>query len=90
MEDGTAEALVTCRNHHVAAALGLCPREWTSLLECVRGPGKVALQFKGPGAHVEVRRGWEVGARPPDSQGLRRRFKNLSSGGKKRNNLNPD
>uniref|UniRef100_A0A673VIV6 CST complex subunit CTC1 n=2 Tax=Suricata suricatta TaxID=37032 RepID=A0A673VIV6_SURSU len=53
VEDGTAEALVTCRNHHVATALGLCPSEWTSLLECVRGPGKVALQFTGPGAQVE-------------------------------------
>ena len=62
MEDGTAEAVVTCRNHHVAAGLGLCPSEWTSLLEFVRGPGKVALQFTGPGAQLEVRCGWEVGA----------------------------
>lgn len=31
----------------------LCPSEWTSLLEWVRGPGKVALQFTGPGAQVE-------------------------------------
>ncbi|XP_045680451.1 CST complex subunit CTC1 isoform X2 [Phyllostomus hastatus] len=53
VEDGTAEAVVTCRNHHVAAALGLCPSEWTSLLEFVRGPGKVALQFIGPGAQPE-------------------------------------
>ncbi|XP_025776085.1 CST complex subunit CTC1 [Puma concolor] len=53
VEDGTAEALVTCKNHHVATALGLRPSEWTSLLECVRGPGKVALQFTGPGAQVE-------------------------------------
>ncbi|XP_005878849.1 PREDICTED: CST complex subunit CTC1 [Myotis brandtii] len=53
VEDGTAEAVVTCRNHHVAAALGLCPSEWTSLLELVRGPGKVALQFIGPGAQPE-------------------------------------
>lgn len=57
VEDGTAEAVVTCRNHHVAAALGLCPSEWTSLLEFVRGPGKVALQFTGPGAQPEVRCG---------------------------------
>lgn len=55
MEDGTAEAVVTCKNQHVAAALGLCPGEWTSLLECVRGPGRVALQFTGPGAQLEVR-----------------------------------
>lgn len=53
MEDGTAQAVVICRNHHVAAALGLCPSEWTSLLEFVRGPGKVALQFTGPGAQPE-------------------------------------
>uniref|UniRef100_A0A8C9A775 CST complex subunit CTC1 n=1 Tax=Prolemur simus TaxID=1328070 RepID=A0A8C9A775_PROSS len=53
VEDGTAEAVVTCRNHHVAAALGLCPSEWTSLLEFVREPGKVALQFVGLGAQLE-------------------------------------
>ncbi|XP_057632490.1 CST complex subunit CTC1 isoform X3 [Chionomys nivalis] len=53
VEDGTAEATVTCRNHHVAAALGLSPSEWTSVLECARGPGRVALQFKGPGAQTE-------------------------------------
>ncbi|KAL0596906.1 CST complex subunit CTC1 [Plecturocebus cupreus] len=53
VEDGTAEAVVTCRNHHVAAALGLCPSEWTSLLECVRVPGRVLLQFAGPGAQLE-------------------------------------
>ena len=53
MEDGTAEAVVTCRNHQVAAVLGLCPSECTSLLEFVRGLGKVALQFTGPGAQLE-------------------------------------
>ncbi|XP_046531726.1 CST complex subunit CTC1 isoform X1 [Equus quagga] len=53
VEDGTAEAVVACRNHQVAAALGLCPSEWTSLLEFVQGPGRVALQFTGPGAHLE-------------------------------------
>ncbi|KAG8507068.1 CST complex subunit CTC1, partial [Galemys pyrenaicus] len=53
VEDGTAEAAVTCRNHHVAAALGLCPSEWTTLLEFVRGPGRVALQFTGPGAQLK-------------------------------------
>lgn len=63
VEDGTAEAVVTCRNHHVAAALGLCSSEWTSLLELVRGPGKVALQLTGSGAQPEVRYGWEVGRR---------------------------
>uniref|UniRef100_A0A8D1DEP4 CST complex subunit CTC1 n=1 Tax=Sus scrofa TaxID=9823 RepID=A0A8D1DEP4_PIG len=53
VEDGTAEAVVTCRNHQVSAALGLCPSEWASLLEFVQGPGKVALQFTGPGAQLE-------------------------------------
>ncbi|XP_038182848.1 CST complex subunit CTC1 isoform X4 [Arvicola amphibius] len=53
VEDGTAEATVTCKNHHVAAALGLSPSEWTSILECARGPGRVALQFKGSGAQTE-------------------------------------
>uniref|UniRef100_G1T012 CST complex subunit CTC1 n=1 Tax=Oryctolagus cuniculus TaxID=9986 RepID=G1T012_RABIT len=53
VEDGTATALVTCNHHHVAAALGLCPSEWTALLELVRGPGRVALQFTGPGAQLE-------------------------------------
>ncbi|XP_007606426.1 CST complex subunit CTC1 isoform X1 [Cricetulus griseus] len=53
VEDGTAEATVTCRNHHVAAALGLSPSQWTSVLECARGPGRVALQFKGFGAQTE-------------------------------------
>ncbi|XP_054989823.1 CST complex subunit CTC1 isoform X2 [Sorex araneus] len=53
VEDGTAEAVVTCKNHHVAAALGLCPSEWTSLLEMVRRPGRVALQFTCSGAQFE-------------------------------------
>lgn len=53
VEDGTAEATVTCRNHHVATALGLSPSEWTSVLECARGPGRVALQFRGPGSQTE-------------------------------------
>lgn len=54
VEDGTAEATVTCRNHQVAAALGLSPSQWTSVLEYARGPGRVALQFKGPGVQTEV------------------------------------
>ncbi|XP_004638586.1 CST complex subunit CTC1 [Octodon degus] len=53
VEDGTAEAVVTCKNHHVAEALGLCPSEWASLLEFTRGPGRVALQFTWPGAQLE-------------------------------------
>lgn len=55
VEDGTAEATVICRNHHVAAALGLSPSEWSSVLEHARGPGRVALQFTGLGAQTEVR-----------------------------------
>lgn len=54
MEDGTAEATVICRNHHVAPALGLSPSEWSSILEHARGPGRVALQFIGSGAQTEV------------------------------------
>ncbi|XP_012932364.2 CST complex subunit CTC1 isoform X3 [Heterocephalus glaber] len=53
VEDGTAEAMVTCKNHHVAEALGLHPSEWTLVLECARGPGRVALQFTQPGAQME-------------------------------------
>ncbi|XP_048221743.1 CST complex subunit CTC1 isoform X2 [Perognathus longimembris pacificus] len=53
VEDGTAEAMVTCKNHHVAAALRLGPSEWTSLLESVREPGSVALQFRELGAQLE-------------------------------------
>ncbi|XP_051036266.1 CST complex subunit CTC1 isoform X2 [Phodopus roborovskii] len=53
VEDGTAEATVSCRNHHVATALGLSPSQWTSVLEYARGPGRVALQFKGLGAQTE-------------------------------------
>ncbi|XP_075417022.1 CST complex subunit CTC1 [Tenrec ecaudatus] len=53
VEDGTAEAVVTCRDHQVAQALGLRPPEWTALLEWVRGPGRVALHFSGPGAQLE-------------------------------------
>ncbi|XP_005399480.1 PREDICTED: CST complex subunit CTC1 isoform X2 [Chinchilla lanigera] len=53
VEDGTAEAVVTCKNQHVGEALGLCPSEWTSLLELARGPGRVALQFTWPGAQLE-------------------------------------
>lgn len=55
VEDGTAEATVTCRNHHVATTLGLSPSEWSNVLDRARGPGRVALQFKGPGAQTEVR-----------------------------------
>ncbi|XP_062966224.1 CST complex subunit CTC1 isoform X2 [Cynocephalus volans] len=49
----TSISQASIRNHHVAAALGLCPSEWSSLLEFVRVPGRVALQFTGPGAQPE-------------------------------------
>uniref|UniRef100_F7B8L0 CST complex subunit CTC1 n=1 Tax=Ornithorhynchus anatinus TaxID=9258 RepID=F7B8L0_ORNAN len=55
VEDGTAEALVTCKDHQVAEALGLDPPEWQALQEMVKGPGKVAVQPAGPGARPEVR-----------------------------------
>ncbi|XP_068960221.1 CST complex subunit CTC1 isoform X3 [Petaurus breviceps papuanus] len=53
VEDGTAEAVVTCTNQQVAVALGLCPTEWDSLMELVRGPGKVALHITRAGARPE-------------------------------------
>lgn len=73
VEDGTAEALVTCTNYHVAAALGLSPNEWSSLLEFVRKPGRVVLKFMGPGAHLEVRCDWK-GLRYPGSWDFGRRL----------------
>lgn len=73
VEDGTAEAMVTCKNHHVTEALGLCPSEWTSLLESARGPGRVALQFTRPGAHLEVRCDQEKGLDYPGSRVCLRR-----------------
>ncbi|XP_007483188.1 CST complex subunit CTC1 isoform X2 [Monodelphis domestica] len=54
VEDGTAEAVVTCTNQQVAVALGLCPSEWDSLMELVRIPGKVALHTTRAGAQSEV------------------------------------
>ncbi|XP_027712983.1 CST complex subunit CTC1 isoform X2 [Vombatus ursinus] len=53
VEDGTAEAVVTCTNHQVAVALGLCPAEWESLMELVRVPGRVALHIPKAGAQPE-------------------------------------
>ncbi|XP_038624836.1 CST complex subunit CTC1 [Tachyglossus aculeatus] len=53
VEDGTAEAVVTCKDHQVAEALGLDPPQWQALQEMVRGPGKVAVQPAGPGARPE-------------------------------------
>lgn len=70
VEDGTAEAMVTCTDYHVAAALGLCANEWSSLLEFVRKPGRVVLQFMEPGAQLEVRCDWKVGAQIPSFLGL--------------------
>ncbi|XP_074081670.1 CST complex subunit CTC1 isoform X2 [Macrotis lagotis] len=53
VEDGTAEAVVTCTNQQVAVALGLGPTEWFSLMELVRVPGRVALHFTRAGAQPE-------------------------------------
>ncbi|XP_036624702.1 CST complex subunit CTC1 isoform X2 [Trichosurus vulpecula] len=53
VEDGTAEAVVTCTNQQVAVALGLSPAEWDSLLELVRVPGRVALHITRAGTQPE-------------------------------------
>ncbi|XP_059677717.1 CST complex subunit CTC1 [Gavia stellata] len=44
VEDGTGEALVLCRNQHVAAMLGLSLLEWEALQNCVRSRGRVSIQ----------------------------------------------
>ncbi|XP_054019307.1 CST complex subunit CTC1 [Dryobates pubescens] len=44
VEDGTGEALVLCRNQHVAAILGLSILEWEALLKCVQRRGSVSIQ----------------------------------------------
>ncbi|XP_063999461.1 CST complex subunit CTC1 isoform X2 [Pogoniulus pusillus] len=44
VEDGTGEALVLCRNQHVAAMLGLSLLEWEALLKCVQRRGSVLIQ----------------------------------------------
>ncbi|XP_042644331.1 CST complex subunit CTC1 isoform X3 [Tyto alba] len=44
VEDGTGEALVLCRNQHVAAVLGLSLLEWEALQNCVQSRGRVSVQ----------------------------------------------
>ncbi|XP_030325240.1 CST complex subunit CTC1 isoform X1 [Calypte anna] len=44
VEDGTGEALVLCRNQHVAAMLGLSLPEWEALQNCVQSRGSVFIQ----------------------------------------------
>ncbi|XP_008944557.1 PREDICTED: CST complex subunit CTC1, partial [Merops nubicus] len=44
VEDGTGEALVLCRNQHVAAILGLSLLEWEALQNCVQSRGSVSIQ----------------------------------------------
>ncbi|KAM6309760.1 CST complex subunit CTC1 [Podargus strigoides] len=44
VEDGTGEALVLCRNQHVAAVLGLSLPEWEALQKCVQSRGRVSIQ----------------------------------------------
>ncbi|XP_014108757.1 PREDICTED: CST complex subunit CTC1 [Pseudopodoces humilis] len=50
VEDGTGEALVLCRNEHVAAVLGLSLLEWEAVQSCVRSRGSVCIQHgEAPG-----------------------------------------
>ncbi|KAJ7402661.1 hypothetical protein BTVI_84469 [Pitangus sulphuratus] len=44
VEDGTGEAVVLCRNEHVAAVLGLSLPEWEALQNCVQSRGSVSIQ----------------------------------------------
>ncbi|KAM9245789.1 CST complex subunit CTC1 [Leptosomus discolor] len=44
VEDGTGEALVLCRNRHVAAMLGLSLLEWEVVQNCVQSRGSVSIQ----------------------------------------------
>ncbi|NXP56494.1 CTC1 protein, partial [Heliornis fulica] len=44
VEDGTGEALVLCRNQHVAAMLGQSPLHWEALQACVQSRGRVSIQ----------------------------------------------
>uniref|UniRef100_A0A8C5X3U1 CST complex subunit CTC1 n=1 Tax=Malurus cyaneus samueli TaxID=2593467 RepID=A0A8C5X3U1_9PASS len=50
VEDGTGEAVVLCRNEHVAAVLGLSPLEWEAVQNCVQSRGSVYIQHgEAPG-----------------------------------------
>uniref|UniRef100_A0A8B9E8L5 CST complex subunit CTC1 n=1 Tax=Anser cygnoides TaxID=8845 RepID=A0A8B9E8L5_ANSCY len=45
VEDGTGEALVLCRNQHVAAMLGLSLLDWEAVQSCVQSRGRVSVQY---------------------------------------------
>lgn len=50
VEDGTGEAVVLCRNEHVAAVLGLSLLEWEAVQNCVQSRGSVCIQHgEAPG-----------------------------------------
>ncbi|XP_059694085.1 CST complex subunit CTC1 [Haemorhous mexicanus] len=50
VEDGTGEAVVLCRNEHVAAVLGLSLLEWEAVQNCVQSKGSVCIQHgEAPG-----------------------------------------
>ncbi|NWH76742.1 CTC1 protein, partial [Piaya cayana] len=46
VEDGTGEALVLCRNQHVAAMLGMSLPDWETLQNCVQSRGSVSIQHE--------------------------------------------
>ncbi|XP_010158154.1 PREDICTED: CST complex subunit CTC1 [Eurypyga helias] len=48
VEDGTGEALVLCRNQHVAAVLGVSLLDWEALQNCVQSRGSVFIQYGEP------------------------------------------
>lgn len=53
VEDGTGEAVVLCRNEHVAAVLGLSLLEWEAVQNCVQSRGSVYIQHgEAPGTAV--------------------------------------
>nr|XP_041570408.1 CST complex subunit CTC1 isoform X2 [Taeniopygia guttata] len=50
VEDGTGEAVVLCRNEHVAMMLGLSLLEWEAVQNCVQSRGSVFIQHgEAPG-----------------------------------------
>lgn len=53
VEDGTGEAVVLCRNEHVAMMLGLSLLEWEAVQNCVQSRGSVFIQHgEAPGTGV--------------------------------------
>ncbi|CAN8195200.1 unnamed protein product [Coccothraustes coccothraustes] len=54
VEDGTGEAVVLCRNEHVAAVLGLSLLEWEAVQNCVQSRGSMCIQHgEAPGTGVK-------------------------------------